>query len=274
MGYTEFANYITKISSIEDYSADLTPKQKKYLIKKKLQKYFDNRLIIIDEVHNIRISDDSEGKRVAKELFKLAQNVNNLRLLLLSATPMYNTYKEIIWLINLMNLNDKRPTIEVKEIFDNEGNFQLNKNGEESGKELLIRKATGYISFVRGENPYTFPYRLFPNEFAEKKYTFKLNDNGEEASALVGSDDYQSYPTLQLNGKEIPPYQKINKISVFLTTIGIVQEKGYKYIIDKMKKTFSEMTKKNSSFEEMDSFGFKILQKPLEALNIIYQDDR
>jgi hypothetical protein len=95
-----------------------------------------------------------------------------------------------------------------------------------------------------------------------------------EASSVVGSDVYQPYPTLQLNGKEIPPYQKIDKISVFLTPIGIVQEKSYKYIIDKMKKTFSEMTKKNSSFEQMDSFGFKILQKPLEALNIIYPDDR
>ena len=39
------------------------------------------------------------------ELEKLVLNVSNLRLLLLSATPLYNNYKEIIWIINLMNIN-------------------------------------------------------------------------------------------------------------------------------------------------------------------------
>jgi len=74
----------------------------------KLKKNFNNRLIIIDEVHNIRISDDKSDKRVANELFKLVKYVDNLRLLFLSATPMYNSYKEIIWLLNIMNLNDRR----------------------------------------------------------------------------------------------------------------------------------------------------------------------
>ena len=41
--------------------------------------------IIIDEIHNIRISDDNQDKRVAIELYKLVESVDNLRLLLLSA---------------------------------------------------------------------------------------------------------------------------------------------------------------------------------------------
>ena len=44
-----------------------------------------------------------------------------------------------------MNLNDKRSTIEVKDVFDSDGNFKINDEGEEIGKELLERKATGYI---------------------------------------------------------------------------------------------------------------------------------
>ena len=32
----------------------------------------------------------------------------NMKLLLLTATPMFNDYKEIIWLTNLLNLNDNR----------------------------------------------------------------------------------------------------------------------------------------------------------------------
>ena len=148
LGYIEFANYIEKKSDVTS-----SIKNKDEIMKNKLKQNFNNRLIIIDEVHNIRITDDNKGKRVAQELFKLVKNVDNLRLLFLSATPLYNNYKEIIWLINIMNLNDKRSTINIKDIFDNNGNFKVSESGEEIGKELLARKATGYISFVRGDNP-------------------------------------------------------------------------------------------------------------------------
>ena len=58
-----------------------------------------------------------------------------MRFLLLSATPMYNTYKEIIWLLNLMNTNDRRGRIESRDIFEKNGDFK--KNGE----EILTRKS-------------------------------------------------------------------------------------------------------------------------------------
>jgi hypothetical protein len=152
----------------------------------KLKKNFNNRLIIIDEVHNIRISDDKSDKRVANELFKLVKYVDNLRLLFLSATPMYNSYKEIIWLLNIMNLNDRRSQIELKEVFDKQGNLLVGADGSRIGEELIKRKANGYVSFVRGENPYTFPYRIFPSLFSIQN-TFKE----------------LPYPRKQLNGKTI-----------------------------------------------------------------------
>jgi len=31
---------------------------------------------------------------------------------------MYNSYKEIIWLLNLMNMNDGRGIIQTKDVFD------------------------------------------------------------------------------------------------------------------------------------------------------------
>ena len=49
IGYIEFANYIQNKSKVE---SDLNGKKKEALIKKKLQKVFNNRLIIIDEIHN------------------------------------------------------------------------------------------------------------------------------------------------------------------------------------------------------------------------------
>jgi len=166
MGYIEFANYIEKVQQLQvDVKSEKERARRK---RRNLRNEFDGRLIIIDEIHNVRMSSDCENKIVAEKLLQLVSSAENMRLLLLSATPMYNTYKEIIWLLNLMNMNDRRAVIEIRDVFDADGDFRKNEAGEEIGKELLIRKATGYISFVRGNNPYTFPYRIYPSTFSPK----------------------------------------------------------------------------------------------------------
>ena len=254
LGYIEFANYISKKSQIDSDISGV--KKRDLMIKKKLSKHFSNRLIIIDEVHNIRMTDDNKDKRVAVELLRLVKNVDNMRLLLLSATPMYNSYKEVVWLLNLLNINDKRSTFDVKDVFDSAGNFKISDDGKEVGKELLERKSIGYISFVRGENPYTFPYRIWPSEFA-KSQTFEVNEQ----------------PRTQLNGT--PIIQQLEKLSIYLTNIGAYQQKGYDYIINRLKAGDLGTSGKNMpSFENMESFGYTLLQRPLEALNIIYPDKR
>lgn len=277
-GYVSFANYIINKGKLDD--ASITDKNKIRKIKQnKLRKVFENRLIIIDEVQNIRISEDNKDKRVAEALLELISYVDTLRLLLLSATPMYNSYKEIIWLINLMNKNDRRPPIKTKDVFDAAGNFK------EGGKELLERKATGYISFVRGENPYTFPYRIWPTEFASN-FTFPV----------------KSYPTIQMLGKG-KLIQSINpdRLSLYLVDIGETQQLGYDYIISRLAAKYSknlpdlenenelnedeandedrgkkakEGEKEGEKENEKGKFGYTVLQQPLQALNIIYPDAR
>ena len=145
----------------------------------------------------------------------LVDTVPYMRLLFLSATPMFNSYKEIIWLINIMNKNDRRGTITLKDVFSADGSFLLSKDGEEIGKDLLERKATGYVSFVRGENPYTFPYRIWPSEFAPEHTYESL-----------------TYPEVQLNMQ--PIIQNIERISIYLNKIGSYQQKGYQYIIQEL----------------------------------------
>lgn len=247
LGYIEFANYIVKKSDSDEDD----PKKRKSAMIRKLKKHFSNRLVIIDEVHNIRISDDKQDKRVAQELFKLVKYVDNLRLLLLSATPMYNSYKEVVWLLNVMNLNDQRSTIEINDVFDKTGNLLIKPDGTNAGEELLRRKATGYVSFVRGENPYTFPYRIFPSLFSIEN-TFKT----------------LTYPTKQLNGKAI--VQPLEHLDVYVNVCGTFQEKGYNYILSTIKEKAGKTKAGLPSFENMDSFGYTVLQKPLQALNIVY----
>ena len=284
LGYGQFANYIIKTmnySEIAEREKDKLRDKKQNdnklqektrtqiqiykdmnitlnkTVIRRLRKEFNDRLIVIDEVHNIRKSDNSESKHVARNLELLVKSAENMRFLFLSATPMYNSYKEIIWLLNLMNMNDRRGKIYVNDIFDKNGEFK--KNGE----EMLIRKATGYISFVRGENPYTFPYRVYPSLFAPK-HTFP----------------YIKYPSYQMNLKKIKSKEQI--LSLYLNKIGGCNKCGecqyciYKYVIQKLRqKQFSITTKKGvtksmPSFENMESFGYTLLQIPLETLIISY----
>ena len=275
MGYVELANYIRKKVVVE--TTGFTIEEKKKLELQNMRRFFNNRLIIIDEVHNIRLSDDNKDDKTGKLLMKLAKHCNNMRLLLLSATPMYNSYSEIIWLANLMNANDKRGLIQTNEIFDQDGIFiteQKNDNGEliqEGGEDLLRRKLIGYVSYIRGENPYTFPYRIYPNIFASNK-TFHepsgaMGNLLKAGQALIGSDTKQfKLPTIQLNGKTIE--QPLQNMPLYVTKLGSYQNDAYNLVIRSMKKEIE-----GQKFDEMDRFGFRRLQTPLEVLNIVYPSE-
>ena len=239
MGYGEFANTIERHSEIQSVSVENREK----LIKKKLNDFFNNRLIIIDEVHNIRISDDKKGKKIAEQIRKLVKNVENLRLLFLSATPLYNSYKEIVDLLNIMNMNDNRSTISIKDIFDSDGNLV------EGGKELLERKANGYISFVKGDNPYSFPFRVWPYDFNPEKTLLDI-----------------PYPEYSLTGDKIG--KKIKHLSLFINELSGYQGLGYSYIVNNLS------SQSKGVIKNLDSLGYIELQKPLEALNIVYPYDK
>jgi hypothetical protein len=283
LGYVQFANYIIKTMNYDEEvekqrsktATAKKPNEKSKInmlkevkielnsrIMKKLQNEFNNRLIVIDEVHNIRKTDDNENKKVAINLEFLVKSAENMRFILLSATPMYNSYKEIVWLLNLMNTNDRRGRIKESDIF--------NKHGKIKNEDLLTKKSTGYISFVRGENPYTFPYRVYPNEFA-KEDTFKTNKNV----------DGINYPSYQMNLKKIGHEDKKRILSLYLTKFnecdncGVCQYCSYRYIIYNLRnKKFSITTKTGvvkdmPSFENMESFGYTLLQTPLESLIVL-----
>lgn len=265
IGYIGLANYIMNKIKVEGDVG--TEAEKERIMIKRIKTFFSNRLIIIDEVHNIPTSTDNQKMKTASLLLEVAKHADNLRLLLLSATPMYNSYAEIIWLTNLMNSVDKRGLIKEKDVFDKNGNFKMGEVKKdviiEGGRELLQRKLTGYVSYVRGENPYTFPYRIYPDTFSP-----------ENTAKSMGQQ--KRYPTIQMNKKPIGQDEILQHFPVFLTPNGEYQEQAYSSIIKNMlEKTYVMTTAQGQvrempSFENMDSFGYTYLKEPLEALNIVY----
>jgi hypothetical protein len=258
MGYGEFANFIeNQISNISTGFSEAEQKQRRI---QNIRTHFNNRLIIIDEVHNLRITEENTtiNKRISVLMSEIAKYSKNMRLLLLSATPMYNSYKEIIWLTNLLNLNDGRAPIEVANIFNKDGEFIENGRSGEDGRSLLIRKLNGYVSYVRGENPYVFPYRIYPVTFSPENVL-------------------KNYPTRQMNQKEIG--EPMQHIPVYMTKIGDYQSHGYnailRYLMNRSYNTIGATgsIKQMPSFENMDSFGYSFLFGPIESLNMIYPSE-
>ena len=173
-GYLAFYNSVRKLLETE-VSKGLTGDARLQKETAVLRRHFSNRLIIIDEAHNIRdlsevdedntdapggrgeLSESLAGKKLTPYLRKILTAAEGVKLLLLTATPMYNSYKEIIPLLNLLLLNDKKAPVSEAEFFRPNGKF-LPKGDERFGALLQ-----GYVSFMRGENPLAFPIRLAPD---------------------------------------------------------------------------------------------------------------
>ena len=157
---------------------------------------FDNRLLIIDEAHNIR----SEETQIAAGLEQLVKVADGLVLVLLTATPMFDSFDEIMYYMNLFLWNERKQpfktTLKVSEFFTNEAEL---KGGE---SEIKFRQwCQDYVSYVKGESPFTFPFRLPPPE---------ISSNTEMTKGFNGPDipDKDRIKYLSLVASEAKGYQK------------------------------------------------------------------
>lgn len=203
VGYYAFYKYLEDLIE-RSISKRLTGERRAQEEAKLLSRKFSGRLIIIDEAHNLRdiVEDDGEnedapggtkelsetqaGKKLTPYLKKILQYADGVKLLLLTATPMYNSYKEILFLLNLMLINDKKATLSEADIFNPDGTFV------EGGEELLGRVARSYVSFMRGENPLAFPIRLRPE----------------------GTDTLEEWPEVDPQGREIDVEQQMQMVKL------------------------------------------------------------
>ena len=201
----EMFGYLSFSNSVKNYlNENLKGIPKKEIILKKqreielIKEKYSNLVLIIDEVHNIR--NNSKKSDTSLYIEKVIRYSNNLRLILLTANPMFNQPEEIIWILNMLLINDKKREIKNDVIFD-ENNI-LTKETE----EFIRENSKGYISYLRGENPITFPYRLYPSE--------NILDNSSKRDLFdedIIEDDKISFLKLyesKLKGKQLEIYKK------------------------------------------------------------------
>jgi hypothetical protein len=215
VGYKELAIYMeNKKKLIEDQIKDpADPAKMPDIIARRqnafaeiIRERFSNRLIIIDEAHNLRAHTEQTKKQISKAFLEMLGIVENVKLVLMTATPMYNTADEFVWMLNLLFTNDRVPTIKKSDIFDNDSNLTP------KGEKLLREKCMGYISYMRGENPYSFPFRLFPS----------IN-NPKDPKLLK----HQKYPAKDVYGEPIPPEKHIKFLEVVTSKMSSYQYDVY-----------------------------------------------
>ena len=196
---------------------ELLPRNKRYkeIIKnsnKKINKYYKiysyhkyiemvdnnkiklrNTLLIIDEIQNMVSRDGIFYKYLKKTI---DHSDNKTKILLLSATPMFDKPEEIALTLNLLKLN-----IPIGMEFNNlfltkSNNLTIMKN-----KELFKKYIKNTISYYRGANPKTFPKQNFKlvkcnmEDFQYKSYLASLSENGDYVKGGFRQPDILDLPT-------------------------------------------------------------------------------
>ena len=222
-GYEQFANEIMLDIGWNGKLNSLTDAQKRAI-----QNKFTNRILIIDEIHNIK--NDTGSGEIAKVLRKVPPILQaviryglNIRLVLMSATPMYDNAGEIIYILNLLLENDGRDPIKKSEIFDSEDNFVP------GGEERLRTISKGYISYLRGENPVVFPMKITPLAVRTPKLKYDIY------------------------GLEIPAKNRLESLKLNMCKMSDYQwEQYYSKLMSKMNDII-ENNDTDTSNEEMDN---------------------
>ena len=149
-GYHKFGNTIFNMSDSE------------------IQKTFKKHIIIVDEVHNLRSQRVSGNKFAYKALVRVLKLCQGTKLILLTATPMFNDAREIVDIINLLLINDARPILKRSKIFADDGKLL--------DAMSLSRACIGYVSHVSGRNPLRFPIMLNPKHELDTDLMLRVGD--------------------------------------------------------------------------------------------------
>lgn len=196
-GYEQFSNVLeSTLERVREKFSGLTDDQLKPEIESVVSEIYSDRVIIVDEAHNLRNSTKRGTKTVMDDLRLVVSSARNVHLILLTATPMYNRNEEIVDLINLMLLNDGKPELRPS-IFDKTG-FLTSE-----GRKLLAEAAFGRVSHMRGDNPDTFPLRLTSRQ-------------AKLATAYPP-------PSLDINGTLIPVQRRLVTDSLHYTSLSPLQ---------------------------------------------------
>ena len=162
----------------------------------------NNSILIIDEIQNM-VSEKGTYYRELQNL--IHQSAKNLRVVLLSATPMFDKPVEIALTLNLLNPSPNIPTgKEFENMFIVERKSKEKVYYSTKNMDKFKNMIKGYVSYYKGAPAYTFPHmsiRYVECEMSSFQYnTYKKILKNEDNGIL------QKYPSKAqvINASDLP----------------------------------------------------------------------
>ena len=251
MGYVAFRNMVRDIKA--QISSTLPPRRKEEQNTVLLQRALSGCFFIVDEAHNLRDStegpeddedddfagrsDAAAGKKLTPMLREVLQKCEGNKLMLMTATPMYNNYREIISLLNLLLYVDKTPRREpgdsdqdIRLLTDSDIVFEKKVVGDKeievltaSSERKLIAIANSHVSFMRGENPKAFPARLDPADELRVKSWPAFSPSGKTELKADEKSNVLQLPLVncELHGEPLAVIQSMTEKLIASKGVGI-----------------------------------------------------
>ena len=153
-----------------------------------------NTLLIIDEIQNMVSLTGTFYKTLKKIIDK---SDNSLRILILSATPMFDRPNEIGLTLNLL-----KPKVEfpIGNDFNQEFLERDGINYKAVNMQNFIKLSKGLVSYYRGAPPYTYPEQIFKvvkcqmSDFQFKSYLTALSSEGDYVKGAFKNVDILNLP--------------------------------------------------------------------------------
>ncbi len=149
---------------------------------------FKNNLVIVDEIQNMISESGTFYKNIKNSIMK---SDDKTRILLLSATPIFDKPQEIALLLNLLKPDNPLPT---GNLFNS--NFLKARRNKEGVRynvkniELFKDYIHGMVSYYRGAPPQTFPeenFKVIRCQMSEFQYKSYLSATYSENNMVRGA---------------------------------------------------------------------------------------
>lgn len=172
---------------------------------------FSNMIIVIDEVHNLRIHGKPEESRMYHQIHRMLHLPKNTKVIIMSGTPMKDDVTEIAPILNLILPQQQQlPTGHdfVKEYFNVSGSgiskISLLKDAKKADFKKLLKGRVSYLKSMTSDIKTVYSgefvgklhhLRVVPNRMSKFQsdvyrlaYTKDVGDNSDLTKAMVDAD--------------------------------------------------------------------------------------
>lgn len=255
---TEYKNIIKNSDKIIDKHYKIYSYNKFIELLEKNKLKLDNTLLLIDEIHNL-ISEHGTAYNILHE--KIQNKPKNFKIVVMSATPMYDKPEELALIMNLIKTDTQIPT--GKEFNDK----YIDENNKLINVDDLKQELKGYISYYGGTPLYTFPKATITNvDCIMSDFQYKIYDK------VINSKKQDFFTKARIVSNIVFPNKKMEKEGIdslskthILEDLKMYSTKIYK-IVKKIKQSdgpiFVYSTYKNcggieSLVKILECFGYK-----------------